>query len=181
MTDPVAHPQRATPSSPLRAAGGDGWLPPHQPNCLGCGDRNPGSMGVRLRVEGERIIGEVTLDERHEGAPGFAHGGAVATVLDDTLGSALLMLKQPAVTGKLEITYRKPAFLGRRFDLAAWIERVDGRKVFLAGEMREQGELIAEAKGVFIVVELEHFMQGAGEPPEHWQERAERGELELPW
>jgi len=62
-------------------SGGHGYPPPHQPHCLGCGDRNPASMGLRPRADGERVVrSHVTLDQRHEGAPGFAHGGAVATV-----------------------------------------------------------------------------------------------------
>lgn len=157
------------------------YLPPHQPNCLGCGDRNPASMGIRLRRDGERIRGEVTLDERHEGAPGFAHGGAVATVLDDSLGSLLLILQRPAVTAKLEVNYRRPAFLGRRFEIEAWIEATNGRKLWLAGELRDQGEPVADARGLFIEVELEHFLQGAHSRPSDWDEHRRRTGFGLPW
>jgi len=158
----------------------DGYLPPHQPNCLGCGDRNPGSLGVRLRIDGERIRGEVTLDRRHEGAPGYAHGGAVATALDDTLGSLLIVLRKPAVTAKLEIDYRRPAFLGRRFEVEAWIDRIDGRKLHLAGQLTEDGAVVAEAKGLFIEVEPEHFMRGARSLPKSDQD-ARRYGMGLPW
>lgn len=162
-------------------AGQNGFLPPHQPNCLGCGDRNPGSMGVRLYADGDRIRGEVTLDRRHEGAPGFAHGGAVATVLDDTLGSVLMLLGRPAVTGKLEVDYRHPAFLNRRFELEAWAERQEGRKVYIAGEMREGDTLIAEARGLFVQVSLEHFRRGADELPDGWSATLDERAFELPW
>lgn len=157
------------------------YLPPHQPNCLGCGDRNPASMGVRLRRAGERIRGEVTLDERHEGAPGFAHGGAVATVLDDSLGSLLVILERPAVTAKLEVNYRRPAFLGRRFEIEAWVEETDGRKLWLAGELRDQGEPVADARGLFVEVELEHFLQGEDKRPDDWDEHRRRTGFGLPW
>ena len=60
----------------------------HHPHCLGCGDENPASLGLSFVLEGERVRSEFVLDRRHEGAPGFAHGGAVATALDDTLGHA---------------------------------------------------------------------------------------------
>ena len=157
----------------------DGYLPPHQPNCLGCGDRNPGSLGVRLRIDGERIRGEVTLDRRHEGAPGYAHGGAVATALDDTLGSLLIVLRKPAVTAKLEIDYRRPAFLGRRFEVEAWVDHIDGRKLHLAGQLTESGTVVAEAKGLFLEVEPEHFMRGAKSLPE--ADDARRHGMGLPW
>lgn len=159
----------------------DGRLPPHQPHCLGCGDQNPASLGLRLRREGDRVRGDVTLDRRHEGAPGFAHGGAVSTVLDDALGSVLMILERPAVTARLEVNYRRPAFLGRRFEVEAWAEQADGRKLHLAGELRDGGEIVADARAVFVQVEITHFLRGAGELPVSWREHAERTGLRLPW
>ncbi len=136
-------------------------LPPHQPNCLGCGPENPAGMGVKLRVEGERIRGAVTLDRRHEGAPGYAHGGAIATVLDDALGSLLHVFQTPAVTARLELNYRSPALIDRPFTIEAWIEREEGRKLHLAGELRDEGAVVADARALFLTVEAEHFARGA--------------------
>jgi acyl-coenzyme A thioesterase PaaI-like protein len=137
-------------------------LPPHHPNCLGCGPDNPGTLGLRLAIAGERVTGEVTLDDRHQGAPGFAHGGAVATALDDTLGTLLVVVGKPAVTAKLEVNYRRPAFLGRRFTLEAWVEREEGRKVEMTAEMRDGADVVADARALFIQVDVEHFLQGGG-------------------
>ena len=163
------------------ATAASSFLPPHQPNCLGCGDRNPGSMGLRLRVDGERVTGEVTLDERHEGAPGFAHGGAIATVLDDALGTLLLVLRRPAVTAKLEVDFRRPAFLNRPFSVEAWTERVDGRKLHLAGRLTDGGEVVAEARALFVEVELSHFLQGTDKGAEDWSDHASATGFQLPW
>jgi acyl-CoA thioesterase FadM len=166
---------------PRRVSIESGWLPPHHPNCLGCGDENPGSMGLRLRTEGERVRGEVVLDRRHEGAPGFAHGGAVSTVLDDTLGMLLVVLRRPAVTAKLEVNFRNPAFLERRFELEAWVEEVDGRKLRLAGEMRDEATVVADAQALFVQVDVEHFMQAGEGFPDSWAEHVERTGFGLPW
>lgn len=155
-------------------------LTPHHPNCLGCGDQNPAGMGLELREEDDRVVGEVTIDRRHEGAPGFAHGGALATILDDALGSLLMLLRVPAVTAKLEVDYRRPAFLGRRFEVEAWVESRDGRKLRLAGEIRETGERVAEARGLFVQVDPEHFLQGAREAPGEIGAPPPSG-ADLPW
>jgi len=136
-------------------------LAPHHANCLGCGPDNPGTLGLKLAIDGERVRGEVTLDDRHQGAPGFAHGGAVATALDDTLGTLLVVLRHPGVTARLEVNYRRPAFLHRRFELEAWVERVEGRKIEMAAEMREGSDIVADATALFIQVDREHFLQGA--------------------
>jgi acyl-coenzyme A thioesterase PaaI-like protein len=152
----------------------------HHRNCLGCGTRNPCSLGLSFHIEGERVRSEVTIDERHEGAPGFAHGGAIATVLDDTLGTLLIVLQRPGVTANLEVNYRRPAFLHRRFELEAWTEKVDGRKLHLAAEMREDGEVVADARALFLEVSMEHFLKG-GKIPEGWQKAWPETERRLPY
>ncbi len=156
----------------------DGELPPHQPNCLGCGDQNPASLGLRMRRDGDRIRGQITVDRRHEGAPGFVHGGAVSTILDDALGSVLMILERPAVTAKLEVNYRRPALIGRRFEVEAWAERTEGRKLYLAGEIRDQGELIADAAGLFIEVDIDHFRRGSQDLPAGW---GDDSDVQFPW
>ena len=92
-------------------------LPPHHPNCMGCGDENAAGVGMRMARDGDRVRGSVTLDRRHEGAPGYAHGGAVSTILDDALGMLLFVLRRPAVTARLEVDFRRPAYLGRAFEV----------------------------------------------------------------
>jgi len=136
-------------------------IPPHQPNCLGCGDDNPCGMGLRLVSDGDRVSGEVTLDRRHEGAPGYAHGGAIATLLDDALGSLLVMMRVPAVTVNLNVDYRRPALLGRAFAIRGWVERTEGRKLYFAGDLRDGDTVVAEARGLFLKVDVEHFLRGA--------------------
>jgi acyl-coenzyme A thioesterase PaaI-like protein len=150
-------------------------LPPHQPNCLGCGPENPAGLGMRMRREGERVLGEVTLDSRHEGAPGYAHGGAVTTALDDAIGMLLFVLRRPAVTAKLEVNFRRPAFIGRPFALEAWVDRIEGRKLHLRSEMRDEGETVAEANALFLEVDVEHFAEGARRTPDAESHR------QLPW
>jgi uncharacterized protein (TIGR00369 family) len=142
----------------------DGPGPFHHAGCLGCGTANPNTMGIHVRAEGGRVVGHVRFDEHQAGAPGFAHGGAVATVLDDALGSIPLLMGTVAVTANLSVDYRAPVLLGTTLDIAAWPMRSQGRKFFVAGELREpDGKLVAEATALFVVVEPEHFERGT--PP----------------
>ena len=150
-------------------------LPPHHANCMGCGPENPAGIGMRLARDGERVRGSVTLDRRHEGAPGYAHGGAVSTILDDALGMLLLVLRRPAVTARLEVDFRRPAYIGRPFEVEAWVDEVDGRKLWMRAEVREAGELVAAARSLFLEVDPEHFARGVEESAQ-----GERG-LGFPW
>lgn len=143
---------------------------PHHDHCLGCGPANPGTLGLRFEVLGERVHATMHLDRRHEGAPGFAHGGAVATALDDTIGTLLMILRRPAVTARLEVDYRRPVFIDADYTVESWIEGIDGRKLHLAGVIRDaDGATVAEAQALFLEVDMSHFQRGGAEPPEHWR------------
>ena len=134
----------------------------HHPTCLGCGTDNPASLGLRIFSEDHRVSTTMCLDERHTGAPGFVHGGAVATAFDDLLGTLPLLEKRPAVTAKLEIDYRRPMFLGVAYAMEAWLDRVEGRKLHLAGHAHDEaGELVAEAYALFVEVDVAHFRRGS--------------------
>lgn len=138
----------------------DGTIPEHHPHCLGCGSQNPAGMGLRLRVEGDLIRGSITFDRRQEGAPGIVHGGAVATALDDTLGSLLIVLGTPAVTANLNVSFRAPALLHRPMEIEGWCARREGRKLHLEGRLLDHGTVIADAKALFLVVDITHFERG---------------------
>lgn len=152
----------------------EGWYRPHQPNCLGCGDENPLGLRLRMRPRGEGVSGEVTFRPEHEGAPGFAHGGAVATALDDAFGMMLVKLGLPAVTARLEVDYRRPVFVGRPYTVRAECERRQGRKLWLDACLLEGGVVVAAAQALFVRVDERHFLQGR----EH---ASDDGHRRLPW
>ena len=78
-------------------------VPSHAANCFGCGPENASGLGLELTGEGDLVSGTVTLDTRHEGAPGLAHGGTIATILDDASGRFMYLTGEPAVTSRIEV------------------------------------------------------------------------------
>lgn len=133
-------------------------LPAHHPECLGCGPDNPHGHHLQARRAGERVVSQHIFDARHVGAPGIAHGGAVATVVDDLFGFLLYLVGEPAVTRHLEIDYHAPVRLRRRYALEARLERREGRKLFVrATGTDDAGSTAFTAQAVFIVVPLQHF------------------------
>lgn len=135
-------------------------LPSHHANCFGCGEDNPCGLKIKMWRDGDRVKGSVAFGASHEGAPGLAHGGAVAAAFDDALGFVLYIVETPAVTARLEVDYRKPVLLHRPYQLEAWVEKREGRKLFLRIEARDaDSQLVAEGKGLFLQVPMEHFFQ----------------------
>lgn len=68
------------------------------------------SSGLQLEVYrlDDEVYADVAFDERHIGAPGLAHGGAIAAACDDLLGFTLWIAGTPAVTRNLAIEYLAP-------------------------------------------------------------------------
>jgi len=88
--------------------------------CFGCSQSNP--IGLRLTFErrGDAVHAVVTIDDRFHGAPGVAHGGIVATLLDEVSCAAVAFLRdQWVVTGELGVRYERPVPVGRALGLVA--------------------------------------------------------------
>lgn len=138
-------------------------LPPHHDHCLGCGADNPHGHHLRAVRQGDGVQAEHTFDDRHVGAPGIVHGGAVATVIDDLYGFLLYLEGGPAVTRQLVVDYRAPVLIGTTYLLAARVTRREGRKLFVAADVTDlKGQPVASSTALFVKVGVEHFVQDAG-------------------
>jgi acyl-coenzyme A thioesterase PaaI-like protein len=105
-------------------------------------------------VEGEdgqrEIRGRVIFDYQYEGPPTCVHGGVIAELFDELLGAANIIANNAGMTGTLTIRYRKTTPLLAPLDLVARCTGTERRKVFAWGGIYHDGELTAEAEGIFI-------------------------------
>jgi acyl-coenzyme A thioesterase PaaI-like protein len=94
--------------------------------------------------------GRATLGWRYEGPPGCVHGGFVAALFDEFLGMAQILGDQPGMTGTLTVRYRQPTPLETPLALSAWLDRTEGRKTFMHGQIEAKGVVTAECECIFI-------------------------------
>ena len=148
-------------------------LPPHSPTCMGCGPDNPAGLQLVVFRSGDEVYTDVTFDERHIGAPGLAHGGAVAAACDDLFGFGLWIARTPAVTRSLTVDYLAPVPLHRPLRISAHVREIDGRKLHLkATATADDGTALFTAHAVFIAVSIEHFARhGAPGAVQHLLDR----------
>ena len=154
-------------------------IPPHHdPACWGCGDN---AHGIRLPSPTDEGATEYEatfrFDERHQGGPGIAHGGLVSAALDEACGLLATWHRFPSVTARIFVRFRRPVHINRDLRVRAWVSGAHGRRTHVDGELRDEDELLAAARGAFHHVPLEHFLQtpegrAAGEA---WRARLERG------
>jgi hypothetical protein len=75
----------------------------------------------------------------------------VALLFDEVLGRlADTGGRPPARTAYLNTDFRAITPIRCELQVRAWIEREEGRKRFLAGEIREGSLLLAEARALFV-------------------------------
>jgi acyl-coenzyme A thioesterase PaaI-like protein len=123
--------------------------------CCGCGGENPHGLKLVFYAEPDETVWAYwTPTRENEGFTGMAHGGIITTVLDEVMGWATYDLKIWAVTGKLDVSFRRPVEIGVRCRALARVTNVQGRKLTLHAELRRDGDdqLLAEADGMFIRV-----------------------------
>jgi len=157
---PVRHPDAPAPGELLGA---------HYDQCFGCGGAQPHGLHLEARAgEGVSLTAEFTVRSAHQGAPGLAHGGVLATALDETLGSLNWLLRTIAVTGRLETDFVRPVPVGTVLHLEAEVTAVAGRKIYSRATGRiggPEGPVAVRAGAVFVEVKVDHFVDN-GRPQE---------------
>jgi uncharacterized protein (TIGR00369 family) len=125
-------------------------------HCFGCGPENPQGLHLHFTVDADdaaAVTATITLTRMHEGPPGYAHGGIIATLLDEAMSKLNRPLRLLAMTRHMEIDYLRPVPLGVAVTVTGRHLRRDGRKLFHAAEIRApDGNPLARAKGVFVVI-----------------------------
>ncbi len=96
------------------------------------------------------LRGRVTFGYAYEGPPTCVHGGVIAELFDELLGTTNILTGHAGMTGTLKVRFHKPTPLLTPLDLEARLEGVEGRKISVAGAIRHDGQVTAEAHGLFI-------------------------------
>jgi len=150
-------------------------IPPHHdPACWGCGDSPDGIRLPQPAEEGlERYAAAFMFGERHQGGPGLVHGGLVAAALDEACGLLATWYRFPTVTARIFVRYRSPVPINRELELESWLTGERGRRIHVDAALRIDGDVLAQARGAFLHVPLEHFLvtpegRAAGEA---WRQR----------
>lgn len=131
----------------------DEWASPSGRRMDLPGRGNVLAVPARLaRVGADRIGGTARFRRFHLGRNGAVHGGAVAMLFDSTLGYAAFKLTRSPYqrTAYLHVNYRKVAPVERELRLDAGVERVEGRKIFVAGRLWDGDDVLADAEALFV-------------------------------
>jgi acyl-coenzyme A thioesterase PaaI-like protein len=117
--------------------------------CFACGQGNPIGLKLVFHFEGDDYVTTFQVRPEHQGWTGIVHGGLLATALDETMARLLWERRINAITGRLEVRYRRPVAIGETLQLRGRITRrrpplVETRATATAAD----GALVAEAKAM---------------------------------
>jgi len=121
---------------------------------------------LRLKVYRRKgdghLIGKVWFGVGADGPPGHVHGGAVAYVLDEAMGSVAWMNDHPALAAKLEFQFLRMTPLEVDLDIEAWIQPSEPsavpstsatRRLEIIAQLRlPSGEVSVAGRGEFAIL-----------------------------
>ena len=110
-----------------------------------------------MGVAEDEVRGTVRWGAAYEGPPGCVHGGHIAAAFDEVLGMTQSLSGAPGMTGILTIKYRSPTPLHTDLDFVARVSRVDGRKIYTEGTLKNGDVVCAEGEALFISVDFSKF------------------------
>lgn len=123
--------------------------------CFACGVNNPIGLKLDFAYEGDEYVTYFTPQKEHQGWAGVTHGGIVGTLMDEVMARQIHAQGIMAVTGELNIRFKKPAIVGTRIRFAGKIvsESGSGRVISTIGKATDgNGIIIAEATGKIVKV-----------------------------
>ena len=144
--------------------------------CLVCGRDNPLGLHARFYelapeepaasgadaepapAAGPELLGVFHVLEEHQSYPGRLHGGISSTILDETIGRAILLLQPGAwgVTVEFTVRFRRPVPLDEEVRCVARITRDTSRIFEGTGEiLLADGTVAVEGSGKYIKQTLE--------------------------
>ncbi|XP_010587727.1 acyl-coenzyme A thioesterase THEM4 isoform X1 [Loxodonta africana] len=90
-----------------------------------------------------------------QGPPGFLHGGALATLIDITLGTNAMVAGGPVMTANLDISFKRPVPLCSVVVINSQLDKVEGRKFFVSCNVRSVDEQTLHTEGTGLFIKLE--------------------------
>ena len=123
-------------------------------HCFGCGLENRTGLRLRFLVDADlNVVCHLKLAARFAGPPGHAHGGIIATLLDEAMSKVNRARGILAMTRHLEVEYLRPVPLGMPLTLTARYGGTTGRRNHIEADLADaKGEVLATAKAVFVTV-----------------------------
>ena len=144
-------------TSDLRAAragatfrGGRFQFEPH--HCFACGELNEHGLHLVLHADETGCRTQLILEARFQGWEGVAHGGILATILDEVMAWSVIGRGTWGVTARMTIDFKRPANVGTAILAEGEVLHESRRLIRTSGRLLDarSGEVLATAEGTYV-------------------------------
>lgn len=128
--------------------------------CFCCGLENRFGLKSRFyELETGELLAVFQPANEHQGYPGRLHGGLAATILDETIGRAIMIARSDSlwgVTVEFSMRLKQPVPLDREIRVLARVLR-DGKRLFEgSGEIvLPDGHVAVQGQGRYLKMDIE--------------------------
>jgi uncharacterized protein (TIGR00369 family) len=125
-------------------------------HCFGCSPANPHGLQLQFHRTERGARTQCTLPPHLCGFEGIAHGGVVATLLDEVGAWALMAhAGRLGFTRRMDLRFHRAATIGVPLTAAGTVEACDDREARTRAEIRAaDGALVAEATSEWTLMSL---------------------------
>lgn len=126
---------------------------PH--HCFACGTTNVHGLGMVLHVEPQSSWTEFVLRRDFQGWDGIAHGGIIATILDEVMAWSLAGSDDWGVTARMAIQFRRPVPIGVPLRAEGQITATRRRLIETSARLvaAADGQVLATATGTYVAAD----------------------------
>jgi len=123
-------------------------------HCFGCGQLNLEGLRLKFEPGPDGSVAEYHVADRFQSWAGMAHGGIVALMLDEAVGWAAWHACHPGVTGRLQVSYRRPLKLGEHVRIVVRVEKIRRTLVYVTAvvENSDDRSRVADATATLMEV-----------------------------
>ena len=131
-------------------------------HCFGCGPLNDDGLRLKFEPGPDGSVAEYHVPERFQSWAGMAHGGIVALMLDEAVGWAAWHSGHPGVTGRLQVSYRRPLKLGEHVRIVGRVENVRRTLVYVTAWVENADDCSRVADATATLMEVKTVVDPIG-------------------
>jgi uncharacterized protein (TIGR00369 family) len=122
--------------------------------CFGCGAANPHGLHLSFTAGADRVRAKFTPLLVHQGYEHVVHGGIISTLLDEAMAWAVAAAGIWAVTGEMQVRFRRPLHVGETVAIHGAVTDIRTRAISALGQVVREadGQIIATATSLFVRV-----------------------------
>ena len=132
-------------------------------HCFGCGQLNSDGLQLKFSPSDDGTsVAFYEVPERFQSWAGMAHGGIVSLMLDEAVGWAAWHAGHPGVTGRLQVSLRRPLKLGERVRIVGRVESVRRTLVYVTALVESAFDHSRVADATATLVEVKTVIDAIG-------------------